>query len=131
MAIGQLNQDLGDGPILTDDQLANVRVGDVIAVFLRSDVTDQTVELLTRRLPAYLQQIDSWQTKPLEINRLSTDDDLLHSAHMAHLGAQLFGRHLISVELTGTLLLVALVGAIAIVIQGRNNDSEEEEQTTS
>ena len=38
---------------------------------------------------------------------------------MARLGGQLFGRHLIAVELGGTLLLVALVGAVAIVIQGR------------
>lgn len=40
-------------------------------------------------------------------------------AHMAALGNQLFGRHLVSVEIAGTLLLAALVGAIAIVIQGR------------
>lgn len=40
-------------------------------------------------------------------------------AHMAALGNQLFGRHLVSVEVAGTLLLAALVGAVAIVIQGR------------
>jgi len=34
--------------------------------------------------------------------------------HMARLGGELFSRHLLSVELAGTLLLVALVGAIAI-----------------
>ena len=39
--------------------------------------------------------------------------------HMAHLGAELFSRHLVSVEVAGTLLMVALVGAIAIVIQGK------------
>ncbi len=39
--------------------------------------------------------------------------------HVANLGRHLFGEHLVSVELAGTLLLVALVGAIAIVIQGR------------
>ena len=31
--------------------------------------------------------------------------------------AQLFGRHLIAVEVAGTLLLVALVGAVVIVAQ--------------
>lgn len=41
------------------------------------------------------------------------------TAHMAALGNELFGRHLVSVEVAGTLLLAALVGAIAIVSQGR------------
>ncbi len=39
-----------------------------------------------------------------------------HEKHMAKLGGELFSRHLISVEIAGTLLLAALVGAIAIVI---------------
>ena len=34
---------------------------------------------------------------------------------MAHLGAQLFSRYLVAVEVAGTLLLVALVGTVAIV----------------
>ena len=38
---------------------------------------------------------------------------------MASIGARLFTRHLVSVEVAGTLLLVALVGAVAIVIQGK------------
>ena len=38
---------------------------------------------------------------------------------MDHLGAQLFSKHLIAVEVAGTLLLVALVGAVAIAIQGK------------
>ncbi len=43
--------------------------------------------------------------------------------HMARLGGELFGRHLVAVEIVGTLLLVALVGAIAIVGQGRASDA--------
>jgi len=43
---------------------------------------------------------------------------VLHESHVAHFGAELFARHLIAVEVAGALLLVALVGAIAIVIQG-------------
>jgi hypothetical protein len=39
---------------------------------------------------------------------------------MAHLGRELFSAHLLSVEIAGTLLLIALVGAIAMVIQGRD-----------
>jgi NADH:ubiquinone oxidoreductase subunit 6 (subunit J) len=45
---------------------------------------------------------------------------VLSADHVAHLGAELFGRHLVSVEAAGTILLVALVGAIAIVIQGKD-----------
>jgi NADH-quinone oxidoreductase subunit J len=45
--------------------------------------------------------------------------EILHPEHMAHLGRQLFSRHLLAVEVAGTLLLVALVGAIAIVAQGK------------
>jgi NADH-quinone oxidoreductase subunit J len=41
--------------------------------------------------------------------------DVLVPDHVARLGAELFGRHLIAVEVAGTLLLVALIGATAIV----------------
>ncbi|MEQ8788724.1 MAG: NADH-quinone oxidoreductase subunit J [Pirellulaceae bacterium] len=41
------------------------------------------------------------------------------ATHMAGLGRVLFSQHLISVEVAGTLLLAALVGALAIVIHGR------------
>lgn len=43
--------------------------------------------------------------------------------HTARFGAALFTKHLVEVEMAGTLLLVALVGAIAIVIHGRTRDS--------
>ncbi len=46
-------------------------------------------------------------------------DDVLHESHVARLGSELFARHLVAVEVVGTVLLVALVGAIAIVIQGQ------------
>jgi NADH:ubiquinone oxidoreductase subunit 6 (subunit J) len=38
---------------------------------------------------------------------------------VAQLGGQLFSRHLVAIEVAGTLLLVALVGAVAIVSHGR------------
>jgi len=50
--------------------------------------------------------------------------EILADEHVAHLGAQLFSRHLISIELAGTLLLVALVGAVAIAIQGKPSPDE-------
>lgn len=40
---------------------------------------------------------------------------VLAEQHVARLGAELFGRHLIAVEVAGTLLLAALVGAAVIV----------------
>jgi len=68
----------------------------------------------------------------LELNIAATNDPLLereasdrtkaggvlNEEHVASLGAQLFSRHLIALEVAGTLLLVALVGAIAIVQHG-------------
>jgi NADH-quinone oxidoreductase subunit J len=41
--------------------------------------------------------------------------NVLADDHVAHLGAQLFGPHLLAVEAAGTLLLAALVGAAVIV----------------
>ncbi len=50
--------------------------------------------------------------KPLAKNILADD-------HVAHLGAELFSHYLVAVEIGGTLLLAALVGAIAMVEQAR------------
>jgi len=44
--------------------------------------------------------------------------DLLASDQVARLGGELFGHHLVAVEAVGILLLVALIGAIAIVSNG-------------
>jgi NADH-quinone oxidoreductase subunit J len=43
------------------------------------------------------------------------ENEILAEQHVAHLGAQLFSRYLVAVEVAGTLLLVALVGTVAIV----------------
>lgn len=51
--------------------------------------------------------------------QLHAEDGILAQKHMANLGRHLLGEYLISIELAGTLLLVALVGAVAIAIQGR------------
>lgn len=45
------------------------------------------------------------------------EEEILADQHVAHLGAQLFSRNLVAVEVAGTLLLVALVGTVAIVGQ--------------
>ena len=50
---------------------------------------------------------------------------ILNPDHMAHLGGQLFSRYLVAVEVAGTLLLVALVGAVAIVMHGEQKRRSE------
>lgn len=44
--------------------------------------------------------------------------DMLADNHVARLGGELFGRHLLAVEVAGVLLLVALIGSIAMVSRG-------------
>ena len=45
-------------------------------------------------------------------------DDPLARDQVARLGGELFGRHLLAVEVAGVLLLAALIGAIAVVTRG-------------
>lgn len=51
--------------------------------------------------------------------------DLLAADQVARLGGELFSRHLVAVEAVGVLLLVALIGAIAIVSHGLEGDQIE------
>jgi NADH-quinone oxidoreductase subunit J len=51
--------------------------------------------------------------------QLVAENGVLHRLHMASLGRELFSGQLIAVEVAGTLLLAALVGAIAIAIHGK------------
>jgi NADH-quinone oxidoreductase subunit J len=76
------------------------------------------------KIPFNAGQGDVAQAGPLQGLKPPADGDLrperiLAAEHVAHLGAQLFSRHLISIEVAGTLLLVALVGSIAIAAQAR------------
>lgn len=68
-------------------------------------------------LPAEGKKVQSgWKTDT--VAAADRQVEILNSDHMAHLGRQLFSRYLVAVEVAGTLLLVALVGAVAIVAQG-------------
>lgn len=51
----------------------------------------------------------------------SPGDDVLAKDHVARLGAELFSRHLVAIEIGGVLLLAALVGAVAIVVHTRGS----------
>jgi NADH-quinone oxidoreductase subunit J len=55
--------------------------------------------------------------------------NILSPQHVEKLGGELFGKHLIAVEAGGTLLLVALVGAIAIVAHGKQADARADAPT--
>lgn len=55
----------------------------------------------------------------------SKADNILHPQHVAHLGRELFGTHLISVEVAGILLFVGLVGAAAVVAHGRAREQNQ------
>jgi NADH-quinone oxidoreductase subunit J len=59
---------------------------------------------------------------------LQAANGVLNERHMATLGGNLFAEHLLSVEVAGTLLLAALVGAIAIAIYGKPRLAERIEE---
>ncbi|MCA9248829.1 MAG: NADH-quinone oxidoreductase subunit J [Planctomycetales bacterium] len=60
--------------------------------------------------------------KPLQTAAVSAADratGILHEEHVATLGARIYSQQLVAVEAAGVLLLAALVGAVAIVEQGK------------
>jgi NADH-quinone oxidoreductase subunit J len=54
----------------------------------------------------------------------SASADPLAGDQVARLGGELFGRHLLAVEVAGVLLLVALVGSIAVVARAGDHSGE-------
>jgi NADH-quinone oxidoreductase subunit J len=69
--------------------------------------------------------VSSADAPPLATAR-SQSHSVRQTQHMAGLGRELFTRQLVSVEVAGTLLLVALVGAVGMVIQGKLIRQEQE-----
>ncbi len=59
---------------------------------------------------------------------LAAAGGILNRQHMANLGRRLFTEQLIAVEVAGTLLLAALVGAVAIAIHGKAEPTASGEQ---
>jgi NADH-quinone oxidoreductase subunit J len=78
-----------------------------------------TVGVLTLMVVSVFRQQANGPPATATIELAVLENDILSEEHMAHLGATLFGRHLVAVEVAGTLLLVALVGTVAIVAQIR------------
>jgi NADH-quinone oxidoreductase subunit J len=88
--------------------------------------------------PSLPERIVAWQPAVLDVlSRRHPDwhiasvrfdfDDVQVRQHTAHLGGQLFGRHLITIQAGGTLLLAALVGVVAIVTRGQMIDQDKSE----
>jgi len=65
----------------------------------------------------------TWADAPAQ----SRAEGVLGPGHVARFGAELFGRHLIAVEVAGMLLLAALVGAAAIAGTSRTRENNEKE----
>jgi NADH-quinone oxidoreductase subunit J len=88
------------------------------------------VGLMTMTLAASLRSPPAAEGAPAPVMWLDAkaaadrDADILNSEHVATLGGQLFSSHLVAVELAGTLLMVALVGAIAIVAHTQGPHSQ-------
>lgn len=59
------------------------------------------------------------EPKRISTKRVKPQEVFGSKDHMARLGSVLFSQHLVSVEVAGTLLLAALVGAISIAIHGK------------
>ena len=72
-------------------------------------------------LPAFDAQDGPLASKGAPADEL--EGEILHPQHVARLGSVLFSRHLVAIEVAGTLLLAALVGAVAIVAHGKQSPS--------
>jgi NADH-quinone oxidoreductase subunit J len=79
-------------------------------VAMGGDEASQTFE--TKTLAGVVDQVTGLDVP-------TRQQEVLSEHHMDHLGAQLFSRHLVAVEVAGTMLLAAMVGAVAIAIQSK------------
>jgi NADH-quinone oxidoreductase subunit J len=126
-------QDEAGGPLVRAHQIVRVErvaTGTSLRIVLRGNVPPELPDRLRSELPAALQTTDELlaaAARQLDIEFLSPEADVLDPAHTAHLGRDLFSRHLVSVELAGTLLLAALVGAVAIVLHGNQRPADDAE----
>lgn len=77
------------------------------------------VGLLTLTVVSVFEQSTDGHAPQAPFAAAVLQEEILADQHMAHLGGQLFSKHLVAIEVAGTLLLVALVGTVAIVAQIR------------
>lgn len=111
-------------PLLRDDQLVAVRQTTTapetaLRITLRGDLDPSRLEELNEKFPLAIDQVaPHLDTRRLELVFLPPNGDVLHREHMAHLGAEIFSRQLLAIEIMGTILLAALIGAVTIVSHG-------------
>jgi NADH-quinone oxidoreductase subunit J len=79
------------------------------------------IGILSMTIGGVLANSDPSKTLPSPPSAIDLTNNVLASNHVAQLGSELFGHHLLAVEVAGTLLLAALVGAAVIV--GNNNSN--------
>ena len=90
-------------------------VGAVLVGLLTTTVIDTFGNNLGDKRPKA-----KYSTEQLAAESLPAGDPpILAPDHVARLGEELFSRHLIAIEVAGSLLLVALVGTIAILAHGK------------
>jgi len=82
--------------------------------------TDESVTAQT--MQTRLNQRLSLSSEQIAVTLVSEQGDIDHPQHVAQLGSRLFAQHLISIEVAGTLLLMALVGAVAIVLDNQKSE---------
>jgi len=73
-------------------------------------------------------KVPSAASVPVPAGEAALAQGILSPQHVAHLGQELYGRHMVAVEVAGVLLLAAVVGAAVIVAHGspRKPSSTEE-----
>jgi NADH-quinone oxidoreductase subunit J len=79
----------------------------------KTDAASEPAAADTPNTPALADTPPAASSSPT--TRRPSPPDPLARDHVARLGGELFGRHLLAVEAAGVLLLVALIGSIAIV----------------
>jgi NADH-quinone oxidoreductase subunit J len=97
------------------DRISTGRISSVLSAMAGA----ATVAVLTLTLAGSVPHFASHepQTETLAQNTLADD-------HVARLGGQLYAKQLLAIELAGVLLLVALVGASAIMLQTRTRPDD-------
>ena len=97
-----------------------------LLVFLLTWTTATTVFVdntaFTDKTPAK----DSKEPAPIVLTATAEQQNknILAPRHVEKLGGELFSKYLIGVETAGTLLLVALVGAVAIIAHGKHAEAQ-------
>ena len=87
--------------------------------------SSKTASVITAALLVALLTVTVRQAKPESLPQKQPEAVLEAEHHVARLGSYLFSQRLVEIEVAGTLLLVALVGAVAILIHAKEDTTED------